>query len=191
MRRLNFTARRRSHVTDRSRDIGQQEVYRDPEGVPMTIRRTRSKRRVLRPFAVAAVVVVTMAGCHYTRTMTGSGSGWSGPAVCNPDSVEPGIWVPAPGTVKLRLKVSSSNSTQPINAHAVTGWESGLVWPTLWDGVRSTGPQDIDIPYASGAAGFVLLFYSNDPSMTYTFQLTPLDSAGNETSFIDCPPKLD
>jgi len=154
----------------------------------MTITRTRSKRRVLRPFAVAAIVIVTMAGCHYTRTMTGGRSGFSAPAVCNPDNVEPSLWVPAPGTVKLRLEVSSSNSTKPIEAHAVTGWDTGLVWPTVWDGSRSTGSKDIQY-----AGAFVLIFYSNDPlwaSRTYTFQLTPRDSAGNETSFIGCPPSL-
>ena len=158
----------------------------------MTITQTRSNRRVLRPFAIAALIVVTMAGCHYTRTATGAvGQREFGSlGLCNPDKGSSQYdWVPAPGTVKLRLKLSSSSSTYPISATAFLPIIDAASWGTVWDGSQSTGSKEI---WWSGE--FVLVFGSDDPSWesrTFTYQLTPLDSAGNETSFIDCPPKLD
>lgn len=164
----------------------------------MTITRTRSMRRVLRPFAVAALIVVTMAGCHYTRTATGSVV----PGVCkytdNGESVYE--WTPAPGTVRVRLKISSSNSTYPISAMIVSPELATEWWEpsrgelgALWDGVRSTGSKEVSAG-RTFATNLTIHFRSSDPlwaSRTFTYQVTPLDSAGNETSFIDCPPELD
>jgi hypothetical protein len=203
-------------------------VYRALGAARFRRRGVGSMSRVLRVVGLGALIVMAAgssarasgSSAEYERRgfFEQGPSWWSGGrhlAICDPSVTPEDLWswdfqwrLQPSGTVALRFEITSSDSTTPISAVAmseVTDWWEGpfVVTGDLWDGARSTGPQVVDLPLDGlgnafwGGTRLWVAFdregvydYPAFPTASFTYKVTPLDAAGNPTSFVGCPRRL-
>src|SRR5262245_9786222 len=109
----------------------------------------RTRLRRLGASLAGAALVVTFAGCTVGTTTIPAGPGTGQFVACSP--TQGGSWVPGPGATHLRFEVLKSDSTQPLAAALWgSGNEGSAIFGEVWDGTKSTGPQEVQMPIPSG-----------------------------------------
>ena len=141
----------------------------------MSGNRTALRRRLPVLLCTGLLVVVT-AGC--TRGTTTIPSGQDSALISCPEDGKP-TFVPGPGTTHVRLQVLRSNATVPLFVD-IRGFTH-----RLWDGARSTGPQEFiwgEQPISELVLWEFLWLSQADRSDT-TWAITALDRTGKDVGF--------
>jgi hypothetical protein len=101
------------------------------------------------------------------------------------DDVGALFWVLPPQAERLQFAVIDANTALPIEAEAGDWRENVVSFGTVWDGTRSTGPQQIEYPYLYAAIAIA----TPEPvarSVDVTWSIAALDAEGQEVGFLAC-----
>jgi hypothetical protein len=127
-----------------------------------------------------AAIVVTVAGC--TAGTTTIPAGQSAQMIACTAGPTPGdFWVPGPGATHLRIHVTKSDSTKPLGAGVLRFDSSDGYFGIVWDGTKSTGPQEIVV--WGGQSELLFLGVENGPTsqpINASWTLTALDYTGKD-----------
>lgn len=135
---------------------------------------------------VAGAALVLVAGCT-VRGTTSIRAGSSREVVpCDPNNQQ---WIVPPEATQLRFEVTSSDTTQPLEASVYLP-EGPFSFGTVWHGTKSTGPKLVPL-VQNGTQGVYVWIervdhqpFSQTTEVSWAF--TALDANGNDVGFAGC-----